>query len=74
MEITGYKYNTEQEAIQARKQCADYYGLPKSPTYVTKYYVDYEIADLDIPQFWYIQFYEGTQPVLGEPITFNVTS
>jgi hypothetical protein len=74
MEITGYKYNTEQEAIQARKQCADYYGLPKSPTYVTKYYVDYEIADLDTPKFWYIQFYEGTQPVLGEPITFNVTS
>jgi hypothetical protein len=62
MEITGYKYNTEQEAIQARKQCADYYGLPKSPTYVTKYYVDYEIADLDTPKFWYIQFYEGTQP------------
>jgi hypothetical protein len=74
MEITGYKYNTEEEAIQARKQCANYHGLPKDPTYVTKYYVDYEIADLDTPQFLYIRFYEGTQPVLGEPITFNVTS
>jgi len=74
MEITGYKYNTEAEAIQARKQCADYYGLPKTLTSTTKYYVDYEIADLDNPRFWYIQFYEGTQPVLGEPITFNVTS
>ena len=31
-EITGYKYLTEQEAIDARKQCADYYGLPKTPT------------------------------------------
>ena len=30
MEITGYKYTTEQEAIDARKQCADYYGLTKN--------------------------------------------
>ena len=27
MEVLGYKYTTEQEAIDARKQCADYYGL-----------------------------------------------
>ena len=31
MEVLGYKYTTEQEAIDARKQCADYYGLPKTP-------------------------------------------
>ena len=31
MIITGYKYDTELEAQTARKDCADYYGLPKSP-------------------------------------------
>mgnify|MGYP003652549295 FL=1 len=35
MEIKGYKYTTEQEAINARKQCADYYGLPKTPNNTT---------------------------------------
>ena len=25
MEVIGYKYTTEQEAIDARKQCADYF-------------------------------------------------
>lgn len=41
MEITGYKYNTESEAITARQQCADFYGLPKSPEDKTIYWVDY---------------------------------
>jgi len=72
MELTGYTYSTEQEAIQARKDCADYYGLPKTPNSTTKYYVDYLFADLNTPQFWYIEYYEGTEPILGEPITFNI--
>lgn len=74
MEITGYKYNTEAEAIQARKQCADYYGLPKTPTNITKYYVDYNIADLNTPQFWYIVFDPSIEMILGQPIEFEVTT
>ena len=69
--MTGYKFTTEQEAIDARKACADYYGLPKTPNSVTKYYVDYNEASLD--GFWYIQYYEGVEPILGQPIEFDIT-
>jgi len=73
MLINGYKYTNEQEAIDARKQCADYYGLPVLPEDVTKYYVDYQEATLDSPIFWYIEYYQGTEPILGEPYEFEVT-
>jgi len=73
MEVTGYKFNTEQEAIDARKQCADYYGLPKTPTDTTLYWVDYQEAELDTPIFWYITFDESIEAILGTPTTFNVT-
>jgi len=72
MEITGYKYTNEQEAIDARKQCADYYGLPKTPDDVTQYWVDYETAELDTPIFWYIVFDESIRSILGEPTQFEV--
>ena len=72
MEITGYKYNIESEAIAARKQCADFYGLPITPDDVLKYYVDYQEANLNTPIFWYIVFDEGVREILGNPETFDV--
>jgi hypothetical protein len=66
--IKGYKYITEQEAIDARKQCADYYGLPVTPEDVTQYWVDYQTAD----DFFYIIFDESILPILGEPTEFEV--
>ena len=72
MEILGYKYINENYAIQARKQCADFYGLPKSPEDETKYWVDYNKADLNTPIFWYIVFDESIIEILGEPTTFDV--
>jgi len=72
--MLGYKYITEQEAQTARKQCADYYGIPVSPEDVTQYWVDYETAELDTPIFWYIQFDSSIEMILGEPITFEVTT
>ena len=72
MEITGYKYTNEQDAINARKQCADFYGLPKSPEDETIYWVDYETANLDTPVFYYIIFDESIRAILGEPSTFEV--
>ena len=74
MEITGYKYTNEQDAINARKQCADYYGLPVAPDDVTQYWVDYETAELDNPIFWYIVFDESIEIILGQPTTFEVTT
>jgi hypothetical protein len=74
MEVLGYKYTNEQDAIDARKQCADYYGLPVSPEDVTQYWVDYQTADLDTPVFWYIIFDESIEMILGEPTEFEVTT
>tara|TARA_R110000823_G_C15849191_1_gene492008 strand:+ start:867 stop:1109 length:243 start_codon:yes stop_codon:yes gene_type:complete len=73
MEINGYKYLTEQEAINARKQCAEYYGLPKTPEDITKYWVDYSEASLDTPIFWYIVFDSSIEIVLGQSSLFDVT-
>lgn len=67
MTVLGYKYSTEQEAQQARKQCADYYGLPKAPDDVTQYWVDYQYAELNEPPFWYIIYDESILTILGQP-------
>lgn len=72
MIIIGYKYETESEAIHVRKACADYYGLPKSPDDVTKYWVDYSFAELNEPQFWYIFYDESLFNILGKPIEIEV--
>ena len=72
MEILGYKYINENDAQVARKQCADFYGLPKSPEDETKYWVDYNKADLNTPMFWYIAFDQSIREILGEPTTFYV--
>jgi len=72
MDITGYKYLTEAEAIDARSQCADFYGLPKTPEDETIYWVNYNEADLNTPIFWYIAFDESIEQILGEPTTFDV--
>jgi hypothetical protein len=72
MIIEGYKYNTEIEAQFARKQCADYYGLPVSPEDTTIYWVDYNEASLNDPIFWYIVYDESILDILGNPTEFEV--
>jgi hypothetical protein len=74
MTTLGYKYQTEQEAQQARKQCADYYGLPKSPDDVTQYWVDYQFAELNQPPFWYIIYDQSVLDILGEPELMEITT
>ena len=74
MEVNGYKYNTEQEAIDAREACDTYYGIPVAPDDVTQNWVEYETASLDNPIFYYITFDESLKVVLGEPTDFEVTT
>ncbi len=69
--MNGYKFNTEQEAIDARKQAADYKGLPINPNDVTQYWVNYNYSDLD--GYWYIQYVEGLEEVLGQPYDVTIT-
>jgi hypothetical protein len=73
MEVTGYKYMNEQDAIDARELVDAYYGIPVSPDDVTQNWVDYQTANLDTPIFYYIIFDESLTVVLGQPITFEVT-
>ena len=73
MEVIGYKYTNEQEAIDAREQVDAYYGIPVTPEDITQNWVDYNTANLDNPIFWYITFDDSLRIVLGEPITFEVT-
>jgi hypothetical protein len=69
--MQGYIFNTETEAIAARKAAADYMGLPKNPNDTTIYWVNYNYSDLD--GFYYITYVEGLEAALGEPIEFQVT-
>lgn len=70
--INGYKYITEQDAISARESCDTYYGIPINPDDITQNWTEYQIADLNNPIFYYIIFDETLQPILGEPINFEV--
>jgi hypothetical protein len=70
--INGYKYTTENQAIEAKLQCNEYYGIPLNPGDVTQNWVDYQFAELNDPQFWYIIYDETLLLVLGEPIQFEV--
>jgi hypothetical protein len=72
--INGYQYDIEQDAIDAREACDAYYGIPVAPDDVTQNWVDYQFAELNNPQFWYIQYDNSLLPILGEPIEFEVTS
>ena len=72
--INGYQYATEQEAINARELCDVYYGIPVTPDDITQNWVDYQFAELNTPQFWYIVFDESLTPILGTATTFKVVS
>jgi hypothetical protein len=74
MKVNGYKYTTEQEAINAREACDTYYGIPVAPDDVTQNWVEYETASLDTPIFYYIKFDESLKVVLGNPTDFEVTT
>ena len=68
--MLGYIYQTEQEAIDARQQAADYMGLPVEGG-ETLYWVNYQYSDLD--GFWYITYVDALEAVLGEPSDITIT-
>ena len=70
----GYQYTTEQEAINARESCDAYYGIPVSPDDVTQNWVNYQFAELNTPQFWYIVYNDSLLPILGTPSEFEVVT
>ena len=70
----GYQYNTEQEATNARELCNAYYGIPVAPDDVTQNWVNYQFAELNTPQFWYIVYNDSLLPILGTPSEFEVVT
>ena len=74
MEVIGYKYTNEQDAINAREQIDSYYGIPVSPDDVTQNWVNYQTSEYDTPIFWYIIYDDSLKVILGEPETFEVTT
>lgn len=73
IDVLGYKYNNEIDAINARESVDSYYGIPVSPDDVTQNWVEYNEASLNEPIFWYINWHESLNVVLGEPYIFSVT-
>ncbi len=69
--MEGYIYNTEQEAIDARKLAADYKGLPVNPSDITQYWVNYQFSEPD--NFYYIQYVEDLENVLGSTVEIVLT-
>jgi hypothetical protein len=72
--IKGYQYFSEQEAINARESVDKFYGIPVASDDVTQNWVDYQFAELNDPQFWYIVFDESLAAILGTPIEFEVVT
>jgi hypothetical protein len=72
--INGYKYPSELKAINARESCDAYYGIPVTPDDITQNWVDYQFAELNTPQFWYIIFDESLSAILGTPTQFEVVT
>ena len=70
--INGYQYPIETDAIIARESVNTYYGIPVSPDDITENWIDYQFAELNEPQFWYIVFDESLIPILGQPTEFEV--
>jgi hypothetical protein len=72
--MTGYKYNTEEEALISQSICDLYYGIPKNESEfnVTQHWTNYYFANLNEPPFWYIIFDESLIPVLGQPEEFEL--
>ena len=72
--IRGYKYDTEIEAQAAVQQCNTYYNIPISEESITRTVCEYELANLNSPQFYWISHDPIIETVLGTPLEFNVTS
>lgn len=70
--IKGYQFYQENTAIEAREKCDAFYGIPVSHEDVTQNWVEYQFAELNMPQFWYIRFDESLLPILGEPVEFEI--
>ena len=74
IDITGYKFLTQQSAVDAQQSLNTYYGLPQQPDDITRNWCSIFTADLDSPVFWYIVFDESMRQVLGNPEVFQVLS
>jgi hypothetical protein len=74
MSIKGYQYLSEESAQNAVALCNTHYGIPVRPDDITQNWTDYQFAELNTPQFWYIVYDDSLLPVLGTPTEFEVVT
>lgn len=72
--IIGYKYNNLEDTITAINQCNLYYDIPINQSSTTQNWVWYMTASLNNPVFYYINYLDSLQPVLGNPSEFYITT
>lgn len=68
--IQGYQYFNESDAISAVTACNIFYNMPQPPTIN---WTLYNKANLDEPTFFYIMADDSLIPILGIPSEFMVT-
>ena len=72
--IKGYKYQTEQEAIDKKLKVDAYFYNPNNET---KDFVSIEISgkvgNINEVDFYYFVWYEALSLVLDDPIEFEIT-
>jgi hypothetical protein len=69
---TGYEYITQEQAQNAVNLCNTHYGIPVSPSDITRNWCSYNYAYLNPIPFWYIIYDDTLLIVLGEPTDFDV--
>ncbi len=69
--MKGYKFTTEQEAIEAQRKCNLYYKIPKSPEDDTQNWIEYQYSELD--SIYFISHDDSLTEVLGQPAEFEIT-
>ena len=67
--ISIYKFDNEDDAKLAVKACNDYYGYPKEGC-LSLTWCDYNYSE--VGNFYYIEYGDTLNVVLGQPIEFNI--
>lgn len=70
--MKGYKFTTEESAINAITSINSALGIPKEINSTTQTWTNYNLAEFNSPQFYYIGHDEFTESVLGTPEELNV--
>lgn len=70
--MKGYKFTTEESAINAITSINSALGIPKEINSTTQTWTNYNLAEFNSPQFYYIRHDAVVEKIIGSPEEFNV--